>query len=181
VILAKRAKPHQKLFRVPTTKLLVHVNIFTDGSKENEKVAAAAVSDGRISLRRLPDNASIFMDKLRATLMATKIIETSHRKSFLILLDSTSCIQAIENHNWSNPNVLEILIKLRHLVLSGISVTFMWISSHISICGNTAADTAAKLALSSTITDWKAPTQISNFNKFIHNISMARVMESGNR
>jgi hypothetical protein len=69
-----------------------HVKIFTDASKEDEKVAIATVSDGRVSLCRLPNNASIFMAELRVILMATKIIETSHRKSFPILVDSISCI-----------------------------------------------------------------------------------------
>jgi ribonuclease HI len=168
--LAKRAKPHQKSFQSTYNQIIgdhpTHVKIFTDGSKEDEKVAAAAVSDGRVSLCRLPDNASIFTAELRAILMATKIIETSHRKNFLILVDSISCIQAIENRNWSNPNVLEILIKLHHLVSSGISITFMWIPSHIGIRGNTAADTAAKLALSSTITDCKVP--YSDFKPLIN-------------
>jgi hypothetical protein len=90
------------------------------------------------------------MADLRAILMATKIIETTHRKNFMILADSVSCIQAIENHNWSNPIVLEILIKVLHLISSGISITFMWIPSLIGIRGSTAAETAAKLATSST-------------------------------
>jgi hypothetical protein len=85
------------------------------------------VSDGRVSLCCLLDNASIFMAELCAILITTKIIETSHRKNFLILVDSISCIQAIENRNWSNFNILEIPINLHHLVSSGISVTFMWI------------------------------------------------------
>jgi ribonuclease HI len=92
--------------------LPTYVKIFTDGSKEDEKVAAAAVSDGRVSVSHLPDNASIFSAELRAILMATKIIETFNWKNFLILVDSMSCIQAIENRIWSNPNALEILIKV---------------------------------------------------------------------
>jgi hypothetical protein len=60
--------------------LPTHVKILTDGSKEDEKVAAAVVSDVRVSLCRLPDNASIFSAELRAIFTATKTIETSHRK-----------------------------------------------------------------------------------------------------
>jgi ribonuclease HI len=155
--LAKKSKTPLEVFHSTYNKIIgdhpTHVKIFTDGSKEDEKVAAAAVSDGGVSLFRLPDNASIFTAELRAIFMATKIIETSRRKNFLILVDSISCIQAIENRNWSKPNVLKILIKLHHIISSGISITFMWIRSHIGIRGNTAADTTAKLALSSTITD----------------------------
>jgi ribonuclease HI len=115
---------------------------------------------------RLPDNASIFTAELRAILMATKIIETFHRKNFLILVDSTACTQTIENRNWSNPNVLEILSKLHHLVSSGIFLTFMCIPSHIGIRGNTAADAAARLALSSTITYCTVP--YSSFKPFLN-------------
>jgi hypothetical protein len=59
-----------------------HVKIFTDRSNEDEEVAAAALSDGRVSLCRLPDNASFFTAELRALLMATKIIETSHQNTY---------------------------------------------------------------------------------------------------
>jgi hypothetical protein len=64
-----------------------HVKIFTDGSKEDEKVVAATVSDGRVSLCCIADNTSIFTAELRAILMAIKITYTTHRKSHLILVD----------------------------------------------------------------------------------------------
>ena len=130
-----------------------HKKIFTDGSKDGSKVSAAAVCDGRVFLSRLPDNASIFTAELRAILLAINLINTSSSKAFVILVDSLSSIQAIENRNWSHPVVQEILIKLHHLIASGSSITFMWIPSHIGIKGNTLADTAAKLALSSSISD----------------------------
>jgi hypothetical protein len=103
------------------------------------------------------------------------LIETN----ILILVDSISCIQAMENCNWSNPNILAILIKLHHLVSSGISITFMCIPSHIGIRGNTAADTAAKLALSSAITDCKVP--YLDFKSLINKYIISQWQESWNQ
>jgi hypothetical protein len=79
--LGKKSEAPPEAFRCTYNQIIgdhpTHVKIFTDGSKEDEKVAAAALSDGRVFLCSLPDNATIFTAELRAILMATKIIENS--------------------------------------------------------------------------------------------------------
>jgi hypothetical protein len=63
--LGKKSETPPEVFWSTYNKIIgdhrTHVKIFTDGSKEDEKVAAAALCDGRVSHCRLPDNASIFM------------------------------------------------------------------------------------------------------------------------
>jgi hypothetical protein len=44
--------------------------IFTDGSKQGAAVAAAAVTEGKVLVKRLPDNASIFSAESQAILLA---------------------------------------------------------------------------------------------------------------
>ena len=64
-------------------------NIFTDGSKTEEGVAAAAVSTKRINKTftcRLPDDSSIHIVELWAILLALKHVYNSKGKSFLILI-----------------------------------------------------------------------------------------------
>ena len=59
-------------------------NIFTDGSKTEEGVAAAAVSTKRINKPftcRLPDNSSIYTAELRGILLALKHVSCSKGKS----------------------------------------------------------------------------------------------------
>ena len=74
--------------------------VFTDGSKTEAGVAAAAVSTKhpRKPLTcRLPDDSSIYTAELRAILLTLKRINCSKRKSFLILSDSLSSLKAIFN------------------------------------------------------------------------------------
>ena len=81
---------------------------FTDGSKTEEGVAAAAVSTKRINKPftcRLPDDSSIYTAELRAILLALKRVYYSKGKSFLILSDSLSSFQSMLN------------LKYDHLVL----------------------------------------------------------------
>ena len=73
---------------------------FTDGSKTEEGVAAAAVSTKRIKKTftcRPPDDSSICTAELRAILLALKHVYYSKGKSFLILSDSLSSLQSILN------------------------------------------------------------------------------------
>ena len=59
-------------------------NIFTDGSKTEEGVAAAAVSTKRINKPftcRLPDNSSIYTAEFRGILLALKHVSCSKGKS----------------------------------------------------------------------------------------------------
>ena len=61
---------------------------FTDGSKTEEGVAAAAVSTKRINKPftcRLPDDSSIYTAELRAILLALKHVYYSEGKSFDII------------------------------------------------------------------------------------------------
>ena len=72
-----------------------HSKIFTDGSKCNEKVAAAAAAEAADSnfkspLCRLPDNCSIYTAELHAIHLALRLICQSQKKSFLVLSDSLS-------------------------------------------------------------------------------------------
>jgi hypothetical protein len=55
----------------------------------------------------------------------------------------------------------------------------MWIPSHIGIHGNAAADTAAKLALSSTIIDCRVP--YSDFKPLINKYAISQWQESWNQ
>lgn len=121
--------------------------IYTDGSKKGKAVSAAAVTVGKVLVKRLPDHASIFSAEARAILLALDIVHDSPNQHFLILSDSLSCLQSIENRNLQNPLILEILENLDEKLISGRNITFVWVPSHVGIAGNTAADATAKAAL----------------------------------
>jgi hypothetical protein len=76
-------------------------------------------------------------------------MKQSCERRFLILSDSLSCLKSLENRNFQNPLILEILETIDKLLRSGYSITFVWVPSHIGIEGNGAADaTDLKMSLS---------------------------------
>jgi hypothetical protein len=47
-----------------------------------------------------------------------------------------SFLKSVENRNFQNPLILEILENLDKLLRSGYNITFVWVPSHIGIEGN---------------------------------------------
>ena len=76
-----------------------HRAIYTDGSKTENRVAAAATSDGLRAQVRLPGNASIFTAELQALKMAFNIVKNCDEDRFIIFSDSLSSLQALDSNN----------------------------------------------------------------------------------
>jgi len=66
--------------------------IFTDGSKEGNRVAPAVVHRDNTKCVRLPDAASIFRAELYALLLAIDVVRRSEEKNFVIFSDSMSSL-----------------------------------------------------------------------------------------
>ena len=122
--------------------------IYTDGSKNGDRVAAAAIIGNDKRMVRLPNGSSVFTAELQAISLALKKVEVSIHKKFVIFSDSKSCLQAIQNKDWKTPAVQKVLelYNFIHKVKEKV-VVFCWIPSHIGIKGNEKADKAAKEAL----------------------------------
>ena len=131
--------------------------IFTDGSKDGNKVGSAAVTKGSSYKQRLPDGCSVFTAELKAISLALKHIEGSNHQGFVICSDSLSALQALENRNIGNPLVLDILTEYHNIKLKYIIVIFCWVPSHVDIPGNELADKAAKAALDLRVTISRVP------------------------
>jgi ribonuclease HI len=138
---------HKEQFNVFLSSALDSIHIYTDGSKDHTGTACAAVSNGRLLLCRLPDEASIFTAEARGIILALKIVETTQASKFIIFSDSLSCLQAIKHPCWKNPVILDIIEKTHILLVAGKEVKLCWLPSHVGIKGNEAADRAAKTAL----------------------------------
>jgi ribonuclease HI len=123
--------------------------IYTDGSKEETAVGAAAVTDSVVLVKRLPDHTSIFSAEARAILLALGATERSVIDRFLIISDSLSCLLAIKNQKLTNPLILELVSRVHELISSEKKLVFMWLHSHVGLGlgDNSAADAAAKAAL----------------------------------
>jgi ribonuclease HI len=131
--------------------------MFTDGSKQGICVAAAAVSHDKVLVRRLPNHASIFPAEAITVLLAMDIISQSTEQDILILSDSLSCVNAVENRSLENPLVVEILERVHQQLHVDRRITFVWVPSHIGIAGNTVVDAVAKTGFSLPISNAEIP------------------------
>ena len=145
-------------------------DIYTDGSKDNEKVAAAAVTKSHIFGKRLPKYASIFTAELRAIHLAFMYIKISRHKKFILFSDSKSVLEALANRKFDNPIVLRLVEFYNELQSLGKDIILCWIPSHIGIPGNAKADKAAKQALNKQISESFIPfTDFKpNINQYIY-------------
>ena len=121
-----------------------HDEVYTDGSKMNERVGAAAVinhhfQNGETTCRqlskRLLDNSTIFAAKATAISLVLNYYQHMGpvHHDIVVYSDSMSCLQAIEGEDTENPLICHIMNLLWLLSDKGTHVRFCWIPSH---CGN---------------------------------------------
>ena len=148
----------QAKFREYQETLGSHAEVFTDGSKMNERVGAAAVINrhfqyGETTCRhltkRLPDNSTIFAAEATANTLALNYYQHMGpvHHDVIVYSDSMSCLQAIEGEDTENPFICHIMNLLWLLNDKGTHIRFCWIPSHCGIDGNERVDQLAKETL----------------------------------
>ena len=145
------------------------IPIYTDGSKDNDRVRCGLIINNLSIKQRLPSNASIFTAEVTAIDLALDTIAESDDDHFIIFSDSLSVLLSLHNKKMDNPLILQLLQKLHHLSCAHKTIHLCWIPSHIGIRGNEAADMAAKESLDQDITASQVPyTDLkSHINHFI--------------
>ena len=131
--------------------------IYTDGSKDDNRVRGGAIFNNISIQQRLPSNASIFTAEVTAINLALDAIPESDDDCFIIFSDSLSVLFSLHNKKMDNPLILKLLQKLHHLSCAHKTIYFCWIPSHIGIRGNESADMAAKESLIQDITAGQVP------------------------
>jgi len=101
-----------------------HIDIYTDGSKDGIRTAAAVVAPNSVKTVCPPDNASIFTAEIHALDMALDIIHHPRSQDYVVFSDSLSSLQAIESCKVENLLILKILKDHSQLINSGKSITF---------------------------------------------------------
>jgi hypothetical protein len=85
--------------------------IYTDDSKDGDRVASTAVFGQQVYSARLPSASLIFSAEANAILLALKFIASSDKSKFMICSDSLSCLLVIESCKTQNPFIIPPLPK----------------------------------------------------------------------
>ena len=120
--------------------------IYTDGSKSEKGVGAAAVAGNKVIKSTLPPVASILTAELHAINLALTIIEESDSSQYVIFTDSLSAVNGLGRYSMSNHLMERLLNRMHSLSESGKAMRISWIPSHVGIKGNERADEMAKRA-----------------------------------
>ena len=135
-----------------------HDEVYTDGSKMDERVGAGAVINHHSRMvrqpapqlsKRLPDNSTNFAAEATAITLALNYywhIGPVHH-DVVVYSDSMSCLQAIESEDTETPLFCHIMNLLWLLSDNGIHARFCWIPSHGGILGNEKVDQLVKETL----------------------------------
>ena len=114
-----------------TLRIPNYYRIFTDCSKQGNRVAAAVVHRDNTKCVRLPDTASIFRAELYALLLAIDVVRLSKEKNSVIFSDSMSSLQSIYGFNIDSDLVQKflkdytILVKMAKTLFS-VRSQVMW-------------------------------------------------------
>jgi len=124
------------------------IRCYTDGSKTKEGVGCSFSIENNISQFSLRNNYSIYSAELTAIyLCLEKISQSASTKDYVILTDSLSSLQGLQNLYSNHPIIQRILIIHHAIIQSQIKIKFMWIPSHCGMTGNDMVDAAAKEAI----------------------------------
>ena len=130
--------------------------IYTDGSKFDAGVGCAAFSCQETIRYKLNPNSSIYTAELYAIVAAIQIINNhlQNHRTFTIVSDSRSALQAIETPSADHPIISEIQSSIIELNARRKTVHFCWAPSHVGISGNERADAEAKAAVTDRALDF---------------------------
>jgi len=106
-----------------------YYRIFTDGSKEGNRVAAAVVHRDNTKCVWLPDTASIFRAELYALLLGIDVVWCSKEKNFVIFSDSMSSLQSISGCNLDSDLVQKFLKD--YTILAKMAKTLFFVGSQV--------------------------------------------------
>ena len=106
------------------------MQIFTDGSKVDEKVAAAAVSSVAPNSPfscRLKGHCSIYTAELQAILFALKQAHQSQERKFMIFSDSLSALQALGKWKTGHLLLIQLQYLLQKIDADQKEIIFIWV------------------------------------------------------
>ena len=129
----------------------VDIEIYTDGSKKQEKVGSGLIIKEGEQIKHIPlriqDNSSVFVAELFAIRSAIFTVKSFKNTSCCVYSDSRSSLQAIAKFYSQHPLVQIIQEDIEKCRLNNNLITLCWVPGHAGIEGNTSADEIAKQSL----------------------------------
>lgn len=132
------------------SNLVGYQQVYTDGSKTSEAVSAAIYikQDKKGYGIRLPNLTSIFTAECLAVLSALEYIETQVYDKWIIVSDSLSVLQNLNNPKFcATTNYIIYDIREKYTKLTTLNkkiIVLVWSPSHIGVKGNEQADFLAR-------------------------------------
>ena len=126
-------------------------NIFSDGSKINNRVGSgAAVYRSKTLIRSvccsLPEYTSVFLAEVHAIRLGVEALmeEVAEAAYVKIFVDSRAALQALGARTFKSASVARTHDALNRLAARGSTVSLSWIKAHVNHVGNEQADRLAK-------------------------------------
>ena len=163
-------------FHILQSRYTEYQHIYTDGSKDGEKVGCAFLYGNHFSSLRIPDGSSVFTAEAKAIDLALDFIDSCflHDK-FLIFSDSLSVLKAL-NHTSSKNSQIQKLLEKHHKIANTKEILFCWLPSHVGIIGNEIADRKAKDSLHLNMSTFEIP--FNNFKPLINKYILSEWQKS---
>ena len=162
---ASNANIMKQNFQVLQLRYTEYQHIYTDGSKDGEKVGCAVISE-TIAILYVFLMALVFTAEAKAIDLALDFINSCFlTDKFLIFSDSLSVLKAL-NHTSSRNSQIQKLLEKHHEITKRKEILFCWLQSHVDITGNEAADRKAKESLKLNMSTFEVP--FNNFKTFIN-------------
>ena len=137
----------KQIFYILQSRYKEYQHIYTDGSKDGEKVGCAFLYGNHFSSLRIPDGSSVFTAEAKTINLALDFIDSCFLyDKFLIFSDSLSVLKAL-NHTASKNLQIQKLLEKHHKIANNKEILFCWLPSHVDIIGNEIADRKAKDSL----------------------------------
>ena len=133
--------------------------VYVDGSVQGNGSSACAIYCTTLSPikgadwtgRRLPDSSSSTLCELNGILDGITLL-LHHRVNGLIVCDSQAALYALRTARPVCKRVVtEILHQLLRAVDASLTVSFVWIPSHVGLVGNERVDALAKAACTQAV------------------------------